>query len=164
MRHVGEALSEAKHAYGICLETKDSSSESISTFILRTKQVQWQSKETARLREMNDTLGAVEGMLEEKLAADLGQLDLQLEKGELGEIGRNEEVHCLRRRPKSGGAISGRPLQPPITQRVLSGWYQITSLTQSHLRSCTTQSSRPLEPHTIEWHSSNTCGLPVLIH
>ena len=95
MRHVGEALSEAKYAYSICLETKDSSSESISTFILRTKQVQWQSKETARLREMNDTLGAVEGMLEEKLAADLGQLDLQLEKGELGEIGRNEERSLL---------------------------------------------------------------------
>lgn len=67
MRHVGEALEEAKEAYRICLQTNDSSSDILSQFILRTKQAQWQSRETARLREMNDTLAMVEGMLEDKL-------------------------------------------------------------------------------------------------
>lgn len=91
MRHVGEALTEAKYAYTICLETRDSSSEILSTFILRTKQAQWQSRETARLREMNESLAAVEGMLEEKLEKDIAELEQQFEKGEIGEIGRNEE-------------------------------------------------------------------------
>src|ERR1700761_9567573 len=34
-RHVGEALDEARCAYSICLETKDSSSEILSQFVLR---------------------------------------------------------------------------------------------------------------------------------
>ena len=95
MRHVGEALEEAKYAYAICLRTNDSSSEILSQFMLRTKQAQWQSRETARLREMNDTLATVEGMLEDKLKRDIEELDQRFNEGEIGETGRNEERTIL---------------------------------------------------------------------
>src|SRR5271163_2704347 len=54
LRHPVEALETAKYAYAICLEIRDSSSEVLSQFILRTKQAQWQNKETMRLRELNE--------------------------------------------------------------------------------------------------------------
>ncbi len=95
MRHVGEALEEAKYAYAICLPTNDSSSEILSQFILRTKQAQWQSRETARLREMNDTLATVERMLEDKLTRDIEDLDQRFSEGDIGETGRNEERTIL---------------------------------------------------------------------
>jgi STIP1 homology and U-box containing protein 1 len=95
MRHVGEALEEAKYAYNICLQTNDSSSEILSQFVLKTKQAQWQSRETARLREMNDTLATVERMLEEKLEKDIALLERRYQNGEIGETGRNEERTLL---------------------------------------------------------------------
>ena len=95
MRHVGEAVEEAKHAYSICLQTNDSSSEILSQFILRTKQAQWQSRETARLREMNDTLATVESMLEDKLKKDIEELDQRFKDGEIGDTGRHEEMTQL---------------------------------------------------------------------
>lgn len=95
MRHVGEALDEAKYAYSICLQTNDASSETLSQFILRTKQAQWQSRETARLREMNDTLATVEGLLEDKLEKDIAELDQAFLSGEIGETSRNEDRTLL---------------------------------------------------------------------
>lgn len=95
MRHVGEALEEAQYAYAICLQTNDSSAEILSQFVLRTKQAQWQSRETARLREMNDTLATVERMLEDKLKRDIEELDQRFSQGEIGETGRNEERTIL---------------------------------------------------------------------
>lgn len=91
LRHPAEALDTAKYAYRICLETKDSSSEILSQFILRTKQVQWQSKETARLRELNETLGFMENLLQQQLEKDLEDLEWRVSKKEVGETGRNEE-------------------------------------------------------------------------
>lgn len=90
-RHVGEALSEAKIAYSICLETRDSSAELISNFILKAKQAQWQSKETARLREMNETLALVEDLLNQQLNRDLWGVERRFQRQEIGETGRNEE-------------------------------------------------------------------------
>jgi STIP1 homology and U-box containing protein 1 len=94
-RHVGEALEEAKTAYDICLKTQDSSSEVISSFILRAKQAKWQAKETARLREMNDTLALVEDLLESQLQRDLEDVRIRFERSEIGETGRKEEVEEL---------------------------------------------------------------------
>jgi STIP1 homology and U-box containing protein 1 len=95
LKHPVEALETAKHAYKICLELKDSSGEVLSQFILRTKQAQWQSKETARLRELNETLANVEDLLQQQLEKDLADLRKRYEKGEIGGIGRNEERSAL---------------------------------------------------------------------
>jgi STIP1 homology and U-box containing protein 1 len=122
MRHVGEALEEAKYAYSICLQTNDSSSDILSQFILRTKQAQWQSRETARLREMNDTLATVEGMLEEKLERDIAELERQYKDGEVGETGRNEERTLLEKeaedRRKNIRAAFKDPEKPDTAERV----------------------------------------------
>lgn len=91
LRHVGEALDEAKYAYSICLETKDSSLALISQLILKAKQAQWQSRETARLHELNSTLALVEDLLQQQLERDLAEVESRFEKQEIGETGRNEE-------------------------------------------------------------------------
>ena len=96
-RKPGEALEKAKYAYNICLQIHDSSSEILSQFILRTKQAQWQSKETARLRELNQTLGAVEDLLDEKLEKDLAEVEWRFAKLEIGATGRDEEKATLRK-------------------------------------------------------------------
>jgi STIP1 homology and U-box containing protein 1 len=95
LKHPVEALETAKHAYKICLEVKDSSSEVLSQFILRTKQAQWQSKETARLRELNETLANVEDLLQQQLDKELADLEGRYQRREIGEIGRNEEKNNL---------------------------------------------------------------------
>jgi STIP1 family protein 1 len=94
-KHVGEALAEAKYAYAICLETQDSSAELISQFILKAKQAQWQAKETARLREMDETLALVEDLLNQQLERDLRDVEERLAKGEIGETGKHEETREL---------------------------------------------------------------------
>ena len=90
-RHTAEALIQAKYAYQMCLETKDSSAELISQFILRVKQAAWQSRETARLREMNETLALVEDLLNQQLRRDLDAVQERYVQGEIGETGKNEE-------------------------------------------------------------------------
>ena len=94
-RHVGEALEEAKIAYSICLETQDSSAELIGSFILRAKQAQWQARETARLRERNETLALVEDLLDAQLKRDLDHIEERSKRAEIGETGRREEVEEL---------------------------------------------------------------------
>lgn len=95
LRHPVEALEWAKYAYRICLQTQDSSSEVLSQFILKTKQAQWQSKETARLRELNETLAAVEDLLDQQLERDLADVEWKYAQKEIGETGRNEEKTAL---------------------------------------------------------------------
>ena len=95
LKHPIEALETAKHAYKICLELRDSSSEVLSQFILRTKQAQWQSKETARLRELNDTLANVEDLLQQQLDKEIADVEVRYARREIGEIGRNEERAAL---------------------------------------------------------------------
>lgn len=95
-RHVGEALIEAQTAYAMCLENPhDTSSDIISQFILKAKQVKWQAKETARLRELNETLALVEDMLDAQLERDIDAVRERLENREIGETGYREEVQEL---------------------------------------------------------------------
>ena len=94
-RHVGEALDEAKTAYSICLEVQDSSAELISSFILRAKQAQWQARETARLRERDETLALVEDLLDAQLHRDIEGVEERLRTAEIGETGKREEVEEL---------------------------------------------------------------------
>lgn len=95
LRHVGEALEEAQTAYKICLATKDSSTETLSMFILRAKQAQWQARETARLREANATLAALETLLEQQLERDLQDVEARFQRTEIGDIARGEERQQL---------------------------------------------------------------------
>ena len=97
LKHPVEALETAKYAYKICLEIKDSSSEVLSQFILRTKQAQWQSKETARLRQLNETLANVDDLLQQQLDKEVADLESRYLRKELGEIGRNEERAALQK-------------------------------------------------------------------
>jgi STIP1 family protein 1 len=95
LKKPAEALERAKYAYSICLQIHDSSSEVLSQFILRTKQAQWQSKETARLRELNQTLAVVEDLLDQQLEKDLAEVEWRFAKEEIGETGRDEERASL---------------------------------------------------------------------
>jgi STIP1 family protein 1 len=97
LRKPAEALERAKYAYSICLQIHDSSSEVLSQFILRTKQAQWQSKETVRLRELNQTLAAVEDLLDQQLEKDLADVEWKFAKQEIGATGRDEEKASLKK-------------------------------------------------------------------
>jgi STIP1 homology and U-box containing protein 1 len=94
-RHVGEALDEAKVAYALCIEIQDPSADVIGSFILRAKQAKWQARETARLRELNETLALVEDLLDAQLHRDLEDVNQRYRTGEIGETGRKEEVEEL---------------------------------------------------------------------
>jgi len=100
-RHPTEALDTAKYAYKICLELKDNSAELLSQFILRTKQSVWQGKETSRLREQNETLAAVEDLLEQQLEKDMADVEWRFSKEEIGATGRNEEKTDLEKEAES---------------------------------------------------------------
>lgn len=100
-RHPTEALDTAKYAYKICLELKDNSAELLSQFILRTKQSIWQGKETSRLREQNETLAAVEDLLEQQLEKDMADVEWRFSKEEIGATGRNEEKTDLEKEAES---------------------------------------------------------------
>jgi STIP1 homology and U-box containing protein 1 len=95
LKHPREALETAKYAYKICLEIRDSSSEVISRLILRTKQAQWQTRESARLGELNATLGNVEKLLQQQLDTATQDLDARYNRQEIGEVERNEEREVL---------------------------------------------------------------------
>lgn len=95
LKHPTEALETAKYAYQICLEIKDSSSEVLSQFILRAKQAQWQSKEAARLRQLNETLALVDDLLQQQLDKEFADLESRYRRKEIGEVGRNEERAAL---------------------------------------------------------------------
>ena len=94
-RHVGEALKEAQIAYSICIEIQDPSADLIGSFILRAKQAQWQAKETARLRELNETLALVEDLLDAQLQRDINAVAQRFSNGEVGQTGRVEEIEEL---------------------------------------------------------------------
>ena len=108
-----EALERAKYAYRICLQIHDSSSEVLSQFILRTKQAQWQSKETARLRELNQTLAAVEILLDNQLEKDLAEVEWKFAKQEIGATGRDEEKASLQKEAADRRRILRDALRDP---------------------------------------------------
>lgn len=95
LKHPVDALETAKYAYKLCLELKDSSSELLSQFILKTKQAQWQSRETARLRQLIETLANVEDLLQQQLDKEIADLQERYARGQVGEVGRNEERAAL---------------------------------------------------------------------
>ncbi|KAK2746655.1 hypothetical protein FQN57_002999 [Myotisia sp. PD_48] len=86
-----EAYDVAIAAYASSLENKNPNAEPLSKLILRSKHNIWAAKETARLRERNETLRQVEILLETDMNRELAQLRESLEKGEIGEIGYLED-------------------------------------------------------------------------
>lgn len=95
LKHPTEALETANYAYKICLEIKDSSSEVLSQFILRAKQAQWQTKEAARLRQLNETLAVVDDLLQRQHDKEVAELESRYLRRQIGEVGRNEERAAL---------------------------------------------------------------------
>ncbi|KAL4880434.1 hypothetical protein BJY04DRAFT_77909 [Aspergillus karnatakaensis] len=91
-----EAYEVAISAYNASLEEKSNQSENLSKTVLRAKQQIWAAKETARLRELNQTLATVEQLVEADLKRSLDDLQGQLERGEIGETGFLEDQKALR--------------------------------------------------------------------
>ncbi|ETI27309.1 hypothetical protein G647_09499 [Cladophialophora carrionii CBS 160.54] len=125
-RHVGEALDEAKIAYTMCIEIQDPSADLIGTFILKAKQAKWQAKETARLRELNETLALVEDLLDAQLQRDIDAVEERFRNGEIGETGRREEVEELRNEAEVRRANIRRGFEdskrPETVERVVPDW------------------------------------------
>lgn len=98
---LGQQQPQAAHdiaidAYKASLVAKSAQTENLSKAVLRAKQQIWAVKETRRLRNMNDTLATVEGLIEADLQRTSNELRRQLDAGEVGEIGYVEDVKALR--------------------------------------------------------------------
>ncbi|GIJ88756.1 hypothetical protein Asppvi_007683 [Aspergillus pseudoviridinutans] len=91
-----EAYEVAIDAYRASLAAKSAQTENLSKTVLRAKQQIWAAKETARLREMNDTLATVESLIEADLNRELAELQAKLDKGEIGQTGFVEDQKALR--------------------------------------------------------------------
>jgi STIP1 family protein 1 len=91
-----EAYDVAIDAYRSSLAVKNTQTENLSRIALRSKQQIWAAKESARLREMDDTLASVERLIDANLSRELSDLQSLLEKGEIGEIGFIEDQKVLR--------------------------------------------------------------------
>ncbi|KAL1969961.1 hypothetical protein VTN77DRAFT_7471 [Rasamsonia byssochlamydoides] len=91
-----EAYDVAIDAYRASLAAKSAQTENLSRIVLRAKQQIWAAKETARLREMNDTLASVEQLIEAELNKELSELQAKLDRGEIGEVGFNEDQKALK--------------------------------------------------------------------
>ncbi|KAM5465537.1 putative RING-type E3 ubiquitin transferase [Microsporum audouinii] len=95
LQRPAEALEIALAAYKSSLETKNPNSEPLSRIILRAKQSIWAAKETARLRERNETLKQVETLMEAELKAEIATLHEAFQKGEMGKVGFEEDKKLL---------------------------------------------------------------------
>ncbi|KAJ9255727.1 hypothetical protein DTO212C5_9117 [Paecilomyces variotii] len=91
-----EAYDVAIEAYKAALSAKSNQTENLSRTVLRAKQQIWAAKETARLREMNETLANVERLIEADLDRELSELQVKLDRGEIGQIGFVEDQKALR--------------------------------------------------------------------
>ncbi|KAJ5171310.1 uncharacterized protein N7500_004093 [Penicillium coprophilum] len=91
-----EAHDVASDAYQQSLAAKNAQSENLSRTVLRAKQQIWAARETARVRELNETLGSVEALVEADVTRALAELQGRLERGEIGEIGFGEDQKALR--------------------------------------------------------------------
>ncbi|KAJ5703211.1 Tetratricopeptide-like helical [Penicillium malachiteum] len=91
-----EAYDVAVDAYQLSLSEKSAQTENLSRIVLRAKQQIWAAKETARLREMNETLKGVEILVEKDLERSISGLKEELDAGEIGEIGFGEDCKGLR--------------------------------------------------------------------
>lgn len=68
----------------------------MSQTVLRAKQQIWAAKESSRLRELDETLGSVEALIEADVTRALAELQGRLDRGEIGEIGFGEDQKALR--------------------------------------------------------------------
>lgn len=91
-----EAYEVAIDAYRASLAAKSPQTENLSGLVLRAKQAIWAGKETARVREMDQTLASVEGMIEAELNRALEELQAKADKGEIGQIALGEDQRELR--------------------------------------------------------------------
>ena len=91
-----EAYEVAIDAYRASIAAKSPQSENLSRIVLRSKQQIWAVRETARLREMSETLASVEQLIEADLEKQLAELQSKLDSGEIGQIGFNEDQKVLR--------------------------------------------------------------------
>ncbi|KOS37820.1 hypothetical protein ACN38_g11373 [Penicillium nordicum] len=91
-----EAHDVASDAYQQSLAAKNSQTENLSRIVLRAKQQLWAVRETSRMRELNETLGSVEALVEADVTRALAELQGRLERGEIGEIGFGEDQKSLR--------------------------------------------------------------------
>ncbi|PGG99743.1 hypothetical protein AJ79_08432 [Helicocarpus griseus UAMH5409] len=91
LQRPAEAYDVALAAYKASLETKNPNAEPLSKIILRAKQSIWAAKETARLRNQNETLKRLEELLQGDLEKDLSELRARLAAGEIGHIGYKED-------------------------------------------------------------------------
>lgn len=91
-----EAHDVAFDAYQLSLAVKNAQTENLSQTVLRAKQQIWAARETSRVREMNETLGSVEALVEADVTRALAELQGRLERGEIGEIGFGEDQKALR--------------------------------------------------------------------
>ncbi|KAJ5529560.1 hypothetical protein N7527_002953 [Penicillium freii] len=90
-----EAHDVASDAYQLSLAAKNAQTENLSRTVLRAKQQLWAARETARVRELNVTLGSVEALIEADMTRALAELQGRLERGEIGEIGFGEDRKAL---------------------------------------------------------------------
>lgn len=91
-----EAHDIAVDAYRRSVDSQNAQTENLSRIVLRAKQALWAARETARLREMDETLGSVEGLIEADLKRGLEELQRQLDAGEIGAVGFGEDQSALR--------------------------------------------------------------------
>lgn len=91
-----EAYDVALSAYELSLTAKNVQTENLSRTVLRAKQQLWAARETARLREMNETLRSVEALIDADLERAVAELRAQLDRGEIGEVAFGEDQKALR--------------------------------------------------------------------
>ena len=91
-----EAFDVASDAYKQSLVAKNAQAENLSRTVLRAKQQIWAARETSRVRELDETLGAVEALIEADVARALGELQGRLDRKEIGETGFGEDQRALR--------------------------------------------------------------------
>ncbi|KAJ5150041.1 hypothetical protein N7448_001619 [Penicillium atrosanguineum] len=91
-----EAYEVAIDAYQASLAAKSAQTENLSNIVLRAKQQLWAARESARLREMDETLKSVELLIEADLERSIKDLQGQLERGEIGQIGFGEDEKAIR--------------------------------------------------------------------
>lgn len=91
-----EAYDVAIEAYKASLAAKNIQTENLSRTVLRAKQAIWAAKETARIRELDETLASVEGLIEAEVERGVSELKARLEKGEIGDIGFREDEREIR--------------------------------------------------------------------
>ncbi|KAJ5501153.1 Zinc finger RING/FYVE/PHD-type [Penicillium expansum] len=91
-----EAHDVASNAYEQSLALKNAQTENLSRTVLRAKQQIWAARETSRIRELNETLGSVEALIEADVTRALAELQGRLERGEIGDIGFGEDQKALR--------------------------------------------------------------------